>query len=808
MSERAFDFDAIRAAHPIETIIGQAVELKKAGREYKGLCPFHDERTPSFHVIPDKGFYHCFGCGAHGDVIDFVAAFQGVDIADAAIRLVGDTALGEQTPEAKAARAAIKEQREREEAERRAAAIAKARSTWEASQPADPAHAYLARKAVEPHSCRQTASGYLVLPIRDADGEVMSIQTIAPDGGKRFQAGAPVAGGRFYLGINMGRTILCEGFATGASIYDAISDQIAVTFSLDNMGKVARQLHAEGRNIVLAADTGNAAKAMRALGAELNVPVIVPRDDIPGDSPDKSGSDFNDQARAFGVDDVARSFREGLREFSETREIIDSAPPEETGPVDLWGEIKPPPLVRGLLPHIIEDFAFENARVMGADAGGLAIAALVACSGAITDKIQVQPKQREKHWRESGRIWAMVIGPPSARKSPMFNRALGQIKKIDGRLLREANKAMADWQENGRDGPPPPRPRLRIENANEASAQEVAKHSPDGLLLIQDELGGLFARLETAGGGSERAFWLQTYNGGEYAVDRIGRGSFVIENLSVSILGGVQPDKVREIMAKSADDGFIQRFIPIIAKSAEQDRDVEIPPVTERFDDLIEALHNLKPPENFFGIQTLKMSEAAMVLRQQAVDYHHDLVRHLEGFNTRLSSHIGKYDGLVPRLSVIWHCIENAGNPDGLPVEISEETVARVIRFLHEYVQRHAFAFYLGIAGYAANDSIVKAVGGAILAHGLKRVTVRDLRHKVRQMRNATQLEREEIMGTLEALGWLEKDSKRSDAPSWVVPDEVHLKFADRTKAERQRRHEISKIIGAAIAEKRGGKNE
>lgn len=53
-------------------LVASRVSLKKAGRSYKACCPFHDERTPSFNVRPDKGFYHCFGCGAHGDAISFI----------------------------------------------------------------------------------------------------------------------------------------------------------------------------------------------------------------------------------------------------------------------------------------------------------------------------------------------------------------------------------------------------------------------------------------------------------------------------------------------------------------------------------------------------------------------------------------------------------------------------------------------------------------------------------------------------------------------------------------------------------------
>ena len=64
--------DELIARADIVEIIGGRVQLKKAGREYKACCPFHDEKTPSFWVSPDKQFYHCFGCGAHGTALGFL----------------------------------------------------------------------------------------------------------------------------------------------------------------------------------------------------------------------------------------------------------------------------------------------------------------------------------------------------------------------------------------------------------------------------------------------------------------------------------------------------------------------------------------------------------------------------------------------------------------------------------------------------------------------------------------------------------------------------------------------------------------
>ena len=67
----------------VSDVVGARIELKKAGREYKALCPFHGEKTPSFHVVPDKGFYHCFGCGAHGTALTFLLEHDRLEFVEA-----------------------------------------------------------------------------------------------------------------------------------------------------------------------------------------------------------------------------------------------------------------------------------------------------------------------------------------------------------------------------------------------------------------------------------------------------------------------------------------------------------------------------------------------------------------------------------------------------------------------------------------------------------------------------------------------------------------------------------------------------
>ncbi len=91
--QSAISLDEFKARLPLAEIVARHVRLTRRGRDLWGCCPFHNEKTPSFHVVQDKGFYHCFGCGQHGNAIDFVMALEGLDFAQAIARLAELTGL-------------------------------------------------------------------------------------------------------------------------------------------------------------------------------------------------------------------------------------------------------------------------------------------------------------------------------------------------------------------------------------------------------------------------------------------------------------------------------------------------------------------------------------------------------------------------------------------------------------------------------------------------------------------------------------------------------------------------------------------
>lgn len=82
--------EKLRSAILVSEVVGKKVKLKLRGHEFHGLCPFHNEKSPSFTVNDQKGFYHCFGCQAHGDIVGFVMNNEGLEYRDAVIKLAED----------------------------------------------------------------------------------------------------------------------------------------------------------------------------------------------------------------------------------------------------------------------------------------------------------------------------------------------------------------------------------------------------------------------------------------------------------------------------------------------------------------------------------------------------------------------------------------------------------------------------------------------------------------------------------------------------------------------------------------------
>jgi hypothetical protein len=507
----------------------------------------------------------------------------------------------------------------------------------------------------------------------------------------------------------------------------------------------------------------------------------------------------------------------GLGFFSVKKSVDPDAPAVVT-PIDLWGKLDPPTMPRGLLPRVIEQFAVTQGELMGVDPGGLAVAALTVCAAAIPDSIELQVKQNSSGWRESARLWSALIGLPSTKKSPIIREAARPLARLDAQYARDYREAKEQWEqleaEERRRTPKPRRRQLKLEDTTIESAQEVLNDNPQGVLCLQDELGGWFGSMDkynsVRGAAKDRGFWLQAWNGGSYSVNRVTRGCYLIENASVSVLGGIQPDVIRKQVEETHDDGLIQRLCPIVLQPGAAGTDEPMHEVVTAYERLIERLHNLKPsfssgvpgPWHLPSHDHLELDDAGQAVRRRLEQKHQELMG-LEVINKKLASHLGKYDAFFARLCVIWHCVEHATAPDGVPWIIDADTAERVAQFLHQFLLRHALAFYSGVLDLSDDHDRLAAVAGHILAHKLEHVTNRDVQRGDRTMRRLTRRETDSVFEQLSAFGWLfyVPPKRAGDPPSWNVNPEVHRLFADRAKQEAARREEFKKLLADTLRE-------
>lgn len=146
--------DELRRRVPLPEVVGKRMRLTRRGRQYLGLCPFHNEKTPSFHVFDDH--YHCFGCGAHGSLFDFVmqtTRWTSCEVVDRIAALAG-LAVPQPSPEATA--------RERRRGSLQQVVEAAAHLVQDMLRMPDgkPAQDYLARRGVAPAAIERFRCGW------------------------------------------------------------------------------------------------------------------------------------------------------------------------------------------------------------------------------------------------------------------------------------------------------------------------------------------------------------------------------------------------------------------------------------------------------------------------------------------------------------------------------------------------------------------------------------------------------------------------------------------------------------------------
>ncbi|HYE29087.1 MAG TPA: DNA primase [Allosphingosinicella sp.] len=276
--------DELRARTSLSTLVGRTVKLQRAGREWKACCPFHNEKTPSFYVNDDKGFYHCFGCSAHGDAIRWLTDARGLPFMDAVKELADAAGMEVPAPDPRA--------RERADAAACLFEVMAAAQKWFEEQlgglEGAAARAYLERRGIAEGTRHRFGFGFAP----DSRGKLRT--ALKPFGNDRLvEAGLLVAAegerepydrfrGRLMFPIRdrRGRVIAFSARILGAgepkylnSPDTPLFDKGRTLFNIDKAAAASREagrvIVVEGQMDVIALDQAGLGEAVAPLGTAL-----------------------------------------------------------------------------------------------------------------------------------------------------------------------------------------------------------------------------------------------------------------------------------------------------------------------------------------------------------------------------------------------------------------------------------------------------------------------------------------------------------------------------------------------------------
>jgi hypothetical protein len=474
--------------------------------------------------------------------------------------------------------------------------------------------------------------------------------------------------------------------------------------------------------------------------------------------------------QAVGSNNEAVAINDG--EWSEPRELE-----EELLPVE--------PFNLKLLPATFREWVSDTADRMQASVDFMAIAAMVAAGSVVGNKIAIQPKQTDTGWVESPNLWGGGVGVPSVMKSGSLESGTAPVKSLQIKAAEEYDresrtrqfelaKYEVDKKEfelklkkglaNQSDMPVEPKfePQRRyvVNDTTFQKLGEILRDNPHGVLVYQDELSGLLESLSAKGQEGARGFYLTAWTGRQsYVFDRIGRGTILIRQTCISLLGAFQPDKLRQHLGAAVtggrnNDGMTQRFQLLVYPDVPREWSYvdrrpqfdmfKIQEVFERLDQLdplsIGALSDFNQ-----DIPVLKFDDEAQALFVKMLT---TLERRLRrgDLDPALESHLAKYRKLIPALALLIHLIDVGHGPVGM-------TALKKAWGWSKYLESHARRVYAVATGIKdrGTRSLMQLLESGAFADGF---TAREVYRKGRSGLTR-QEDAQEAIDALLDLGWL-----------------------------------------------------
>jgi putative DNA primase/helicase len=349
-----------------------------------------------------------------------------------------------------------------------------------------------------------------------------------------------------------------------------------------------------------------------------------------------------------------------------------------------------------LLPESFRPAAQDISERMQVPLDFPGISLILTLAGTVNRRAKIQPKANDDTWEIIPNLWGGLVAPPGFMKSPTVAVATQPLRRIED-VYRQAfeqkvrsfqsDKDLWELQKNAykqlataalknkkplpdQMGSPPEEPkriRFIINDATFESLHEIMAANPAGIFIIRDELSGFWAQLDRAGREGERAFHLQAWNGDTgHTIDRIGRGSIYVPACCESMLGGIQPSKLRSYLTDTlkggpTDDGLIQRFQLMVwpdipSKWVLVDRAPSLLALN-MVEEILRALAALQvePPLKF------RFSNKAQELFNEWLGKLEKKVRS-DDIHPALAGHLSKYRKTMPALALLFELADQAAD--------------------------------------------------------------------------------------------------------------------------------------------------
>ncbi|WP_298128063.1 DUF3987 domain-containing protein [Brevundimonas sp.] len=268
-------------------------------------------------------------------------------------------------------------------------------------------------------------------------------------------------------------------------------------------------------------------------------------------------------------------------------------------------------------------------------------------------------------------LWGAMVAPPSVGKTGAIEPFVEIIRSLDQRIAN--GEALSFWPQEA--GETDRVPQFRLADATPAATAEVASMAPKGLLLLRDELSDWVRRY------GSHAMWLEAFNGGSHVENRKNKPPVRIEHLSISVIGGVQPDTLRSLATSQTDRGFASRILYVFPHPVRPQRcRVKASPVAA---DLLLRLSDLEREATNYLPVAVPLGRRAVEKSDKWADFMFD---RMQGHSGIVAGWLGKQRGVSLRIALILEHLWWVGRgDDGYPHEVSTAAITAAQKLIDDY---------------------------------------------------------------------------------------------------------------------------